>query len=702
MQVAPWSSFVDVGFWSELAKRKLERYRLNDEARPLVATFGTGNAGKGANAPALICLSAESLDTELDGKDAVRPPAYQFAAPGTLRNYNSHEEFKAADKAAVLASTAAQVWEDIHSGAALAEPSRLNRFAAIAYADLKNWRFHYWFCFPALLHLPDAAYFADPVPLSSALSPAQVEQLREGYDRLRGLSGGGPGAGGVPPPFFLAALRGGALSVEPLSARAALADADEVLLGFADPCGLPGNPGWPLRNLLALAAARWGLERARIGGPLGLCALLRAARARGPPAPAEAAAAPKAAGWERNGAGALAPRLADLGPVMDPARLAEGAVDLNVRLMRWRLAPDIQPDRVAATKCLLLGAGTLGCAVARCLLGWGVRHVTFVDSGRVAYSNPVRQSLFTFADCAGGGAPKAPAAASRLAEVFPGVTSRGVQLSIPMPGHPIAEREREAAAAALRELDALVAEHDVVFLLTDTRESRWLPTLLAAAHGKLAINSALGFDSYLVMRHGTLAPPAGPSPSSTPSSSSSPASHQRLGCYFCNDVVAPTNSVADRTLDQQCTVTRPGLAFMAGAAAVELAVALLHHPQALAAAPRPPPRAPRGPRRGRRARGAAAGSPLGSVPHQIRGFLSHWTTALVTGRGFDQCTACSPGVVAAYRARGFELLLDACNSPRYLEELTGLGELQRAAEAAAAALDADADADGGEGSGDDF
>jgi ubiquitin-like modifier-activating enzyme ATG7 len=171
--------------------------------------------------------------------------------------------------------------------------------------------------------------------------------------------------------------------------------------------------------------------------------------------------------------------------MMDPTRLANQAVDLNLKLMRWRILPSLDLEKISSTKCLLLGAGTLGCYVSRTLMGWGVRHITFLDSGRVSFSNPVRQPLFEFEDCLNGGKPKAECAAARLKKIFPGINAAGHTLSIPMPGHPVPPSSVTQVQADVRKLEQLIEEHDVVFLLMDSRESRWLPTVIGASKNKV-------------------------------------------------------------------------------------------------------------------------------------------------------------------------------------------------------------------------
>ena len=60
---------------------------------------------------------------------------------------------------------------------------------------------------------------------------------------------------------------------------------------------------------------------------------------------------------------------------------------------------------------------------------------------QVAFSNPVRQSLYEFEDCLHGGRPKAEAAADKLHQIYPGAVSQGISLNIPMPGHPVASSQ---------------------------------------------------------------------------------------------------------------------------------------------------------------------------------------------------------------------------------------------------------------------
>lgn len=49
-------------------------------------------------------------------------------------------------------------------------------------------------------------------------------------------------------------------------------------------------------------------------------------------------------------------------------RLAVSAADLNLKLMRWRTLPSLDLGTLSSVRCLLLGAGTLGCQVARMLM----------------------------------------------------------------------------------------------------------------------------------------------------------------------------------------------------------------------------------------------------------------------------------------------------------------------------------------------
>ena len=144
-------------------------------------------------------------------------------------------------------------------------------------------------------------------------------------------------------------------------------------------------------------------------------------------------------------------------------------------------------------------------------------------------------------------------------------------------------------------------------------------------------------------------------------------------------------SLTNATLDQQCTVTRPGVAPLASAYLAELLMSVVQHPLG-AAAP-----APENTRDAR----AIGSHPLGHVPHLLRGFLQDFQNVVVKGRAYDCCSACSAGIVAAYEDGGWAFVKRALCERGYVDAVSGLAEVQRRAnEADALGFSGDDDDEG--------
>jgi ubiquitin-like modifier-activating enzyme ATG7 len=696
----PFSSRPEASFFRELAERKLGKYMLAESRVNIVGWYQvplalSSNNDNQHQPRAWLEVRDTSFEPDISTTDNNNITGGGF--PGQVRsrgyliNVNTLEKFKALDKAGLLREICDDLQNEMIASSSKRtsnhpnpnDSSFLSTFIMLTYADLKAHKYLYWFAFASVSFT--APILATRIPsTSNELAPLLKSIVQFWTSSNKNMESG-----------FCCIFS----SNTEHSSRvivSSLGNYHSILSNFKgdltvyfvciDPSSLITSPGWPLRNLIAYVrlcldfpvgsrvkflsvrdansvvlnstsntifkSIVWEIEIPEIQQPTTITATTTTT-----------AAIPTTGGvWEPNEQQKMSPRLVDLSSTLSPAKLSETASDLNVRLMKWRALPELNQDILKNTRVLLLGAGTLGCGVARSLLGWGFRHLTFCDQGKVSYSNPSRQSLFVVEDCINGGKPKAQRAAEAVREIHPGCQAEGWNLSIPMPGHyhgTTSSVEEDHVRNSCMKLNELIASHDVVCLLTDTRESRWLPTVLGAYHDKIVLNAALGFDSYLVMRHGG---GGGISATTTTTSSSS----NRLGCYFCSDVVAPINSTQDRTLDQQCTVTRPGAAPIASALLVELLVGILHHPKKQHA-----------PLQGDGLIGEDHGRviKLGTLPHQIRGHLPTYQNVLVHGQAFPQCTACSEKILTEYRNHGIEFILNALKEPSYLEKLTGLDKL---------------------------
>lgn len=64
----------------------------------------------------------------------------------------------------------------------------------------------------------------------------------------------------------------------------------------------------------------------------------------------------------------------------------------------------------------------------------------------------------------------------------------------------------------------------------------------------------------------------------------------------------------------------------------------------------------------------------------MRGFLSSFHNIMVKGPAYDCCSACSPAIIKEYKDKGWEFIKKALNQKGYVEEISGLLEVQRRAD----------------------
>lgn len=83
-----WNVMIDIGFWSRLAKKKIEDYQLSAEPQPLVARFRLSNRPE-----KISILSVDAFSFALAEEDRSGPVDYRVQ--GAFLNTNTIEEFNA-------------------------------------------------------------------------------------------------------------------------------------------------------------------------------------------------------------------------------------------------------------------------------------------------------------------------------------------------------------------------------------------------------------------------------------------------------------------------------------------------------------------------------------------------------------------------------------------------------------------------------
>lgn len=180
VQFAPFQSLVQPALWHALTDLKIDILRLSNATLPVTATYSAGRAVKFHETGQEIVLGCNlSLAADAFSKtpqcvfflSSVSHPLIAFAfgeltlggcarcrilqnavsTTGSFKNFNTIEDFKNTDKSALFNHVADETWKSIIEDRSTAH---LTRFLLITFADLKKYKYYYWFAFPAFTAKP--------------------------------------------------------------------------------------------------------------------------------------------------------------------------------------------------------------------------------------------------------------------------------------------------------------------------------------------------------------------------------------------------------------------------------------------------------------------------------------------------------------------------------------------------------------------
>ena len=161
LQFAPFSSQISSSFWASLAKVKVDRLQLSQESIEVLGRYSMGRSvvdratGKIVPLPVGLHIDGEALEARGNSSGRIEVgsgnnPSVELL--GHLKNFNTIEDFKNADKSVILNELGQDLLKVIESDP---DPlGKLNNFTVLSFADLKKFKFIYWFAYPALLAKP--------------------------------------------------------------------------------------------------------------------------------------------------------------------------------------------------------------------------------------------------------------------------------------------------------------------------------------------------------------------------------------------------------------------------------------------------------------------------------------------------------------------------------------------------------------------